>query len=123
MLAAARRESSGAALVLGLAEWLPLGDATCDVVLAAGLLSHLDDPTLGLVEIGRIARNGARLGIFHPVGRAALARKHGHELRIDDPLDPVNLEPMLAAAGWTAVSIDDGDDRYFALAIRSVPGG
>ena len=122
MLAAARRESSEAALVLALAEWLPLGDSTCDVILAAGLLSHLDDPLLGLVEIGRVARPGARLGIFHPVGRAALAHKHGHELRPDDPLDPANLEPMLAAAGWVPRHIDDSPNRYFALAIRPVTG-
>ncbi len=59
------------------ASWLPLATASCDAFFAAGLLHHLPDPSAGLRELARAARPGARLGLFHPIGRAALAARHG----------------------------------------------
>jgi hypothetical protein len=70
----------------------------------------------GLVELARVARAGARLALFHPVGRATLAHKHGHELRPDHQLAPATLAPLLAASGWQLESVHDGPDRYLALA-------
>ncbi len=120
MLRAARDAGTAdAALVLADAQQVPLADDAADAIFAAGFLSHLSNPLLGLVELARITRSGARLAIFHPVGRAALARKHAHPLRPDDPLAPVNLRVLLAASGWRVVSIDDGADRYLALATRT----
>lgn len=118
MLHAARVQHPDAPLVLAAAEQLPLADGAFDVIFAAGLISHLENPVLGLVELARASREGARLAIFHPVGRAALAEKHGRELRTDDVLDPANLGAALAAAGWSLTSVDDAADRYFALATR-----
>lgn len=125
MLAAARHQSRDTTmLTVADAQHLPLRTGACDVVFAAGLLHHVTNPVLGLVEFARVTRESARLAVFHPVGRAALANKHGHNLRPDDPLDPANLPPLLAAAGWRVRSIDDGPDRYLALAQRdiSAPG-
>lgn len=120
MLQAARAEGATTTpLVLADAPRLPVRAETCDVVFAAGLISHLANPVLGLVELARVSRTGARLALFHPVGRAALARKHGRPRRPDDPLDPGNLPAVLAASGWRLDSVDDGAGRYLALATRT----
>ena len=57
--------------------------------------------------------------IFHPIGRAALATRHGGTLSDRDLLDRRNLEPELERHGWTFTSIDDGVDRYLAVATRA----
>jgi SAM-dependent methyltransferase len=111
---AARR---GPALV-GDARRLPLPDGAVDAVLAAGLLTHLPDPAAGLHELARVTRPGGRLALFHPIGRAALAARRGHDLRPDDIRDPANLPQALAAAGWSLVALHDDPDRYLALAHR-----
>ncbi|GAA1705271.1 class I SAM-dependent methyltransferase [Fodinicola feengrottensis] len=113
---AARRGRGG--LVLADATRLPLRDASLDAVFAAGLLPHLRDTEGGLSELARVARTGARLALFHPVGRAALARKHGHELAADDIRAEPRIRAALAATGWRCESVDDADERYLVLAVR-----
>jgi SAM-dependent methyltransferase len=105
-------------LVLGDACRLPLPAQAVDAVFAAGLLSHLPDPSSGLAELARVSKPGGRLAVFHPVGRAALAARHGTEPSDDDPLAPANLTRLLEISGWTPVGVDDGADRYLALAAR-----
>jgi SAM-dependent methyltransferase len=119
MLVAARATSLSGRLVSGDARRLPFPAGSFDAAFAAGLVNHLPDPLAGLVELARIARPGARLCIFHPVGRAQLAEKHGRELSASDPLDPTLLPTLLAAAGWSLTSLDDGRDRYLAIADRA----
>jgi len=120
MLAAAVKagRASLAALVLTDTAQLPLPDATVQAVFAAGLLPHVPDPVAALEELARVIRPGGCLAIFHPIGRAALAARHGRELSPDDILDPANLEPALEASGWSAESIEDSDARYLVLARR-----
>ena len=120
MLAVARaRRGDTVALILGDAGRLPLADGSVDAVRAAGLLTHLGDPTAGLRELARVVREDGRLAVFHPVGRAALAARHGHPLRHDELLDPSVLPGVAAAGGWTLEALDDGPDRYLALAHRA----
>ena len=120
MLAVARaRHGDAVALVLGDAGRLPLADASVDAVFAAGLLPRLADPAAGLRELARVVRSEGRLAVFHPVGRAALAARHGHPVRPDDRLDPGVLPGVIAASGWTLETLDDGADRYLALARRA----
>src|SRR4029079_19009824 len=69
--------------------------------------------------LARVSRPGARLALFHPIGRAALARRHDRALRRDELLDPSVRDGVLAATGWTLDHVDDGDDRYLALAYLS----
>ena len=117
MLAGARfRRFDAAALVLGDADQLPIADAIVDAVLAAGLLTHVADPAGTLRELARVVRPGGRLAVFHPVGRAALAARHGPAPRRDDLLDPSVLPGALAATGWELETLDDAADRYFARA-------
>jgi SAM-dependent methyltransferase len=120
MLAEAQRlgRTAQAALVLADAMVLPLVTGSLDAVFAAGLLTHLPDPVAGLAELARVSRAGARLALFHPIGRATLARRHGHEPGGDDIRADARIRPLLAAAGWRCESVDDGDDRYLVLAVR-----
>lgn len=105
-------------LVLGDARRLPLAGAVADVIFAAGLIQHLPDPLAGLVELARVARPGARLVLFHPLGRAALAARHGRTLRPDEPLNEPVLKPLLEEAGWGLVRYEDPDDHFLAIASR-----
>jgi SAM-dependent methyltransferase len=120
MLLAARRagRDRAAALVLADALRLPLADATLGGIFAAGLVNHLPDPGAGLRELARVTRPGGRLAIFHPTGRRALAARHGHELRGDEPLAPGPLTALFAATGWTPIVHDDAETHFFALAHR-----
>ncbi|MEU2351103.1 methyltransferase domain-containing protein [Modestobacter sp. NPDC049651] len=120
MLATARERGRGelAQLVRADVPRLPLADGRLDAVFAAGLVSHLDDPVAGLAELARVSRPGARLALFHPVGRAALARRHGRELNPDDLRGEPRIRAALTAAGWTATAVDDAADRWLVLAVR-----
>jgi len=120
MLAAAVKagRASRAALVLSDTAQLPLPDGTVHGVFAAGLLPHVPDAVAALRELARVTRPGGCLAIFHPIGRSALAARHGRELSPDDVLDPANLGPALEAAGWVAESVEDSDARYLVLARR-----
>lgn len=119
MLAAAAThgQTRHAALLLADARHLPLRDHSVDAVFAAGLLHHLPDPGAGLAELARITRTGGRLVLFHPTGRAALAARHGHALRPDEPLDEAPLRDALTAAGWRLEVYDDAPARFFARAV------
>jgi len=107
------------AFVIGDAGRLPFAADSFDAVFAAGIITHLPPPAHGLHEVTRVTRPGARLAIFHPIGRAALATRRGHELTPDDLLDERNLGPFLARYGWALARLDDGEDRYLAIATRS----
>jgi SAM-dependent methyltransferase len=122
MLRAARAADRAhhAALILADAHHLPLADATVHTVFAAGLLNHLHDLHTGLRELTRVTRPAARLAIFHPSGRAALAARHGRTLRPDEPLSEQRLRHSLNATGWALTGYDDSPHRFFALAIRSM---
>lgn len=105
--------------VLGDVERLPVRDGCAAGILAAGLLPHLPNPVDTLQEMARAAQPGARLGVFHPIGRRALAARHqergahAHDMNID----PHRIGPLLAEGGWTLELLDDADDHYLALAV------
>lgn len=101
---------------------LPLRDGALDAVFGAGLLSHLADPAADLRELARVVRAGGRLALFHPVGRAALAARHGRRITPDDLRAEPRLRPLLAAAGWRLTEYVDEDERYLALAVREGQG-
>ncbi|MFF8288773.1 class I SAM-dependent methyltransferase [Streptomyces sp. NPDC016309] len=120
MLAAAARAGRDAHGVLLLADVgrLPLRDGALDAVFGAGLVSHLSRPADDLRELARAVRPGGRLALFHPVGRAALAARHGRRLTDDDLRAEANLRPLLAGSGWRMVTYVDRDDRFLVLAVR-----
>ncbi|MEU3061713.1 class I SAM-dependent methyltransferase [Streptomyces subrutilus] len=120
MLAAAQRAGRAAdgALLLADVARLPLRDGALDAVFAAGLIAHLPDPGANLRELARVVRPGGRLALFHPIGRAALAARHGRELTSQDLRAEHNLRPLLAGSGWDLVSYADEDARFLVLALR-----
>jgi SAM-dependent methyltransferase len=120
--AAANGRATHAHLVMADAGRLPLPAASVDAVFAAGLLPHLPEPADGLRELARVTRPGGRLAVFHPVGRAALAARHGRVPSDDDLLAPPRLRPLLRRTGWAVGSVDDGPDRFLALATRAASG-
>ncbi|MFE4450205.1 class I SAM-dependent methyltransferase [Streptomyces sp. NPDC056796] len=121
MLDAAERAGRGSsgALLLTDAARLPLRAGVLDAVFAAGLISHLAHPEDGLRELARVVRPGGRLALFHPLGRAALAARHGRVLSGDDLRAEPRLGPLLADAGWRLESYTDEDSRFLALAVRT----
>jgi molybdenum cofactor guanylyltransferase len=121
MLAQARSKGwagGGDLLVLADARRLPFAGASVDALFAAGLVNHLPDPAAGLAELARVTRAGGVLILFHPVGRATLAARHGRTISADEILSPVPLHRETAAAGWELITYDDGPDRFLAVAAR-----
>ncbi|WP_328314575.1 class I SAM-dependent methyltransferase [Streptomyces sp. NBC_00442] len=120
MLAEATRAGRDryAALLRADVSRLPLRPACLDVVFGAGLISHLPQPARDLRELARVTRPGGRLALFHPIGRAALAARHGRRLTDDDLRAEPRLGPLLASAGWRLHSYADEDERYLAVAVR-----
>ncbi|MFF6996639.1 class I SAM-dependent methyltransferase [Streptomyces sp. NPDC008313] len=113
----AGRDGQGHLLLADVAA-LPLRPASLDVVFGAGLVSHLARPAENLRELARVVRPGGTLALFHPIGRAALARRQGRQITPGDLRAEANLGPLLATAGWTLTSYADEDDRFLALAVR-----
>jgi SAM-dependent methyltransferase len=120
MLTVAQRVARAhfAALVLADANRLPFPRRVFDGVLAAGLITHLADPRDWLRAVAELTRVGGRLSLFHPVGRAVLADRHGHALRADDIRAPRNVAIALESTGWKLVEVDDSESRYLAVARR-----
>ncbi|CAL9373241.1 2-methoxy-6-polyprenyl-1,4-benzoquinol methylase, mitochondrial [Streptomyces sp. enrichment culture] len=113
----AGRDRDGALLLTDVAA-LPLRAGSLDAVFGAGLVSHLASPAENLRELARVVRPGGVLALFHPIGRAALAARHGRPLTPDDLRAEPNLRPLLAGSGWRLTSYVDEDSRFLALAVR-----
>ncbi|MBQ1088565.1 class I SAM-dependent methyltransferase [Streptomyces sp. B93] len=121
MLAAAReagRDQEGQLLLADVAA-LPLRSRSLDAVFAAGLIAHLARPEENLRELARVVRPDGTLALFHPIGRAALAARHGRRITAEDLRAEPNLRPLLAASGWRMTSYVDEDDRFLALSVRA----
>lgn len=113
----AGRDRDGQLLLADVAA-LPLRARSLDAVFGAGLISHLGNPAENLRELARVVRPGGVLALFHPIGRAALAARHGHPLTPDDLRAEPNLRPLLSGSGWRLTSYVDEDSRFLALAVR-----
>ncbi len=115
--ARAGRTESGVLIRADVAR-LPLRDGSLDAVFGAGLISHLARPGADTAELARVVRPGGVLALFHPIGRAALAARHGRTLTGDDLRAEPRLRALLAGSGWRLDSYTDQDDRFLALAVR-----
>jgi SAM-dependent methyltransferase len=118
MLDAARSRAGhdAGALLLADVRALPLRAGRVDAFFAAGIVCHVPDPRALFRELAAAAAPGARLAVFHPIGRAALAHGHQRTAQPDELLDPGVLPGVLAECGWHSEHIDDSDRRYFAIA-------
>ncbi|MFE6409590.1 class I SAM-dependent methyltransferase [Streptomyces sp. NPDC057837] len=113
----AGRDRVGTLLLTDVAA-LPLRAGCLDAVFGAGLVSHLPSPAENLRELARVVRPGGVLALFHPIGRAALAARHGRPLTPEDLRAEPNLRPLLSGSGWRLTSYADEDTRFLALAVR-----
>ncbi|MEU1851249.1 class I SAM-dependent methyltransferase [Streptomyces sp. NPDC019990] len=113
----AGRDQDGTLLLTDVSA-LPLRPGSLDAVFGAGLISHLPSPAEDLRELARVVRPGGVLALFHSVGRAALAARHGRTLTPEDLRAEPNLRPLLAGSGWRMTSYADEDTRFLALAVR-----
>ncbi|MFC9927429.1 class I SAM-dependent methyltransferase [Streptomyces sp. NPDC127190] len=111
------RDRDGRLLLADVAA-LPLGSGCLDAVFAAGLIAHLPQPEDNLRELARVVRPGGTLALFHPIGRAALAARHGRRITPDDLRAEPHLRPLLARSGWRMTSYADEDTRFLAVAVR-----
>ncbi|MGW8799304.1 class I SAM-dependent methyltransferase [Streptomyces sp. NPDC055775] len=114
----AGRDRNGRLLLADVAR-LPLRNTSLDAVFGAGLISHLSHPGPDLAELARVVRPGGQLALFHPIGRAALAARHGRRITDDDLRAEPNLRPLLAHSGWQLDSYTDEDARFLVLAVRA----
>ncbi|MFB6782835.1 class I SAM-dependent methyltransferase [Streptomyces sp. NPDC056352] len=114
----AGRDRSGQLLLADVAR-LPLRSGVLDAVFGAGLISHLSRPGPDLAELARVVRPGGQLALFHPIGRAALAARHGRQITDDDLRAEPTLRRLLARSGWQLVSYTDEDARFLALGVRT----
>lgn len=105
------------ALVRADALAIPFADDSFDAVFEAGVIHHLSDPVAGVRELARVSRPGARLAAFHPISRAQLAAKHGHDTP-SPRLPPDQLPELLAHSGWQVITAEDGPARYLTIASR-----
>ncbi|WP_433406333.1 class I SAM-dependent methyltransferase [Streptomyces sp. CA-146814] len=115
--ARAGRAESGVLIRADVAQ-LPLRSGSLDAVFGAGLISHLARLGADTAELARVVRPGGVLALFHPIGRAALAARHGRTLTGDDLRAEPRLRALLAGSGWRLDSYTDEDDRFLALAVR-----
>lgn len=113
----AGRDRSGLLLQADAAR-LPVRSHALDAVFAAGLIGHLPQPERDLAELARVVRPGGLLALFHPIGRAALAARHGRTLTDDDLRAEPSLGPLLARSGWRLNTYIDEKDRFLVLAER-----
>ncbi|CAM5255491.1 Methyltransferase domain-containing protein OS=Streptomyces alboniger OX=132473 GN=CP975_02450 PE=4 SV=1 [Streptomyces alboniger] len=120
MLKAARQAGRGrdGQLLLADVARLPLAAGSLDAVFGAGLISHLAQPAENVRELRRVVRPGGSLALFHPIGRAALAARHGRQITPDDLRAEANLGPLLSRSGWRLTSYVDENARFLALAVR-----
>jgi SAM-dependent methyltransferase len=117
--ASAAGRGADADLVVADVHRLPLGDGCVDAIHAQGILPHLADPAAALAEWRRVACPGARLAVFHAIGRVALAAIHQRTPSDDDVLARERLGRLLRESGWTLDSVDDAPERFLALAHRA----
>ncbi|MBO1332353.1 class I SAM-dependent methyltransferase [Streptomyces sp. VRA16 Mangrove soil] len=113
----AGRDAEGQLLLTDVSR-LPLRTGALDAVFGAGLISHLPHPEENLRELARVVRPDGVLALFHPIGRAALAARHGRQITPDDLRAEPRLRPLLARSGWRLTSYVDEDARFLALAVR-----
>jgi len=78
MIEVARHLTPAATFYVGVAESLPLPDASVDVVLSTDSFHHWDDRAAGVREVARVLRPGGRFFLADILITAALANIIGH---------------------------------------------
>lgn len=99
----------------GVAERLPLREASRDAVVGMGLYPHLTDRAAALAEISRVLVPGGRLAFLHLIGRQRLNELHGGIGGVvGDHLLPSGdqVAETLEAAGFAVLDVLDREDAF-----------
>jgi ubiquinone/menaquinone biosynthesis C-methylase UbiE len=123
---AARQAPVPIRVIAGVAQRLPLVDASVDAGVVAGLLCSLPDPALGLAELARVIRSNGELRFYEHV-RAPQAGLAGLQHLLDATVWPRvfggchpnrDTEATIAHAGF---AIQTCDRFLFHPTLLSVP--
>ncbi len=123
MLKEAKRKfpMSNLELMKADAHAIPLEDNTCDAVIAFSCFPHFENPVSVLSEMGRVARPGRPVVVFHSDSREAINNIHrGGPACIRRHLLPPGheMEKLMKEAGLAPVKIIDDDRWYYAEALK-----
>jgi len=95
---------------------IPLCDEIFDVIVCHSSFPHFQDKPGALAEMNRVMKSGGRLLICHTSSRAQINEIHRQipEVKNDMLPDVVEMQSLLAAAGFSEIEIDDNRDSYLA---------
>jgi len=101
---------------------MPLPDESFDWAICNAALPHFPDKSKALAEIARVLKRGGKLVICHAQSRQAVNEMHrtiGGAVANDLIPDNGQLRQFLADSGFTGIEIENGTDRYIAIAVRA----
>ncbi len=95
-----------------------------DVVVCYSVFPHFQDKLCVLRQIYRVLRSGGRVFICHTSGRHIINEIHrGIPAVCHDTLPgKVEMQELLAAAGFNDITVVDARDSYLARAVREGQG-
>lgn len=97
-----------------------LPDDSFDAVVAYSVFPHFDDKPQALREMYRVLRDGGHLFICHTSSRRAINEIHLSLPEVCDHLlpEPEEMRRLLAEAGFAGISVEEGEEDYFATAVK-----
>jgi ubiquinone/menaquinone biosynthesis C-methylase UbiE len=108
-------------LIKADAHSIPLEDNSCDAVVAFSCFPHFENPVSVLREMGRIARLGRPVVVFHSDNRETINNIHrGGPACIRRHILPTGheMEKLMKEAGLAPTKIMDDDKWYYAEAVK-----
>lgn len=123
MLKAAKAKNFTGRITFVCADIVETGqpDESFDAAVCYSVFPHFTSPDKALKEIYRVLKPEGRLYICHTSSRRFINEIHREIPEICGHLFPENedMRRLLLEAGFTSVSIDDGDEDYLAKARKA----
>lgn len=118
MVEVARHLTPGAIFHIGMAEALPLPDASVDVVLSTISFHHWKDQAAGVREVARVLRPGGYFFLTDVSAPAWLSRLI-HQQRVHSP---AGLRTLFMEAGLNVLTQQSVFSRFVLVTIGTRPG-
>ena len=95
---------------------IPLRDEIVDAIVCHSSFPHFQAKPRALAEMNRVMKSGGRLLVCHTSSRAQINEIHSRipEVKNDILPDAVEMQSLLAAAGFSEIEMDDNSDSYLA---------
>ena len=102
------------------AEHIPLIDNYVDLVVCFSAFPHFTDKAAAAREFFRVLKPGGKAYVLHIGSRDAINRHHDqYEAVAGDYLPCAHtMRTMFTEAGFSAVSLDEGDGHYYFSAVK-----